>query len=131
MSLNKIIVYLLIFVFAVALFATFPKGSKDLRSKVEIFFGRKHFEEIARAERDPFKYKIKRSGATGRQIKLSDIVIKGIIWDDKKPSAAISINNEKAVFVREGDKINRIKILRIERDKIIIDEYGRRTINFK
>ncbi len=131
MSLNKIIVYLLVFVFAIAFLATLPKKGKDSRNKVNILFKRRSFEKIARAERDPFRYKIKSKGAAVSHIKLSDIVIKGILWDDKKPSAAISINNEKTVFVKEGDKINRIKILKIERDKIIIDEYGRRTINFK
>jgi len=131
MSINKIIAYSLIFTFTIALFATLPKKSKDFSPKAEIHFKKKHLEEITKAQRDPFRYKIKKTSVSQKKWKPSSIIIKGIIWDNKNPSAAISIDNGKTIFVNEGDKINQIKILKIKRDKIIIDEYGRRTIGFK
>ena len=131
MSTNKVIVYSLIFLFMAALYATFPKNVKYSPPEVKINFTKRHSEKVTRTERDPFRYKIKRGNIPQKQWKPSSIIVKGIIWDDKNPSAAISIDNGKTIFVNEGERINQIRILKIERDKIIIDEYGRRTISFK
>ncbi len=131
MSTNKVIVYLLVFVFITALYVTFPKKVKYSPPEIEVNFKKKYSKKVTGAERDPFKYKIKRESTSQKQWKPSSIIVKGIIWDDKKPSAAISIDNGKTIFVNEGEKINHIRILKIKPDKIIIDEYGRRTINFK
>ncbi len=131
MSTNKIIVYSLLFIFTIALFATMPKGYTSYKPGVEIHLKKKHSREINEVKRDPFRYKTKQISIPHKSIRLSDVIIKGIIWDDKNPSAAISINGKKTIFVKEGDKINRIMILQIERDKIVINEYGRRTIRFK
>lgn len=131
MSINKKIVYLLIFVFIVALYTTFPKEIKYFPPEVKVIFKNKHSEKIIKAERDPFRYKLKKQITPQKQWKPTSIVVKGIIWDDKNPSAVISINNGKPIFVNEGQRIDHIRILKIERDKIIIDEYGRRTISFK
>jgi type II secretory pathway component PulC len=131
MSTNKLIIYSFILIFTIALYATFPKNIKYYPPEVRINFKKKHFEKVSRAERDPFRYKTKKESSSQKQWKPSSITIKGIIWDNETPSAAISINNGKTIFVNEGEKIGKIKILKIERDKIIIDEYGRRTISFK
>jgi type II secretory pathway component PulC len=130
MSTNKKIVYLIIFVFIAALYTTFPKEIKYSHPEVKVNFKNKYSEKVIQAERNPFRYKIKKKG-TQKQWKPTSITIKGIIWDNKNPSAAISINNGKTIFVNEGERINHIRILKIERNKIIIDEYGRRTISFK
>ena len=131
MSTNKIIIYSIIFSFTLALFATLPKGYESYKPEININLKKDHSKEINEVKRNPFRYKTKKISAPNKGIKLSDVVIKGIIWDDKKPSAAISINGQKTIFVNQGDKINHIRILRIERDKIIINEYGKRTIRFK
>lgn len=131
MSINKTIVYFLIFIFIAALYTTFPKEIKYYPPEVKANFKNKHSEKVTRAERDPFRYKIKKKSTPQKQWKPTSIIVKGIIWDDKNPSAAISIDNGKTIFVNEGQRINHIRILKIERDKIIIDEYGRRTISFK
>jgi type II secretory pathway component PulC len=131
MKTNKIIIYLLIFIFIVALYATFPKDFRYYYPEVKVNFKNKHTEKITRAERDPFRYKTKKKSIPQNQWKPSSITVKGIIWDKKKPSAAISINNGKTIFVNEGERINHIRILKIEPDRIIIDEYGRRTVSFK
>ncbi len=131
MSINKTVVYLLIFIFIAALYTTFPKEIKYFPPEVKVNFKNKHSEKVIRVERDPFRYKIKKRSTPQRLWKPSSIIVKGIIWDDKNPSAAISIDNGKTIFVNEGERINHIRILKIERDKIIIDEYGRRTISFK
>jgi type II secretory pathway component PulC len=131
MSTNKAVVYFLIFIFIAALYATFPKKVRYYPPEVKVNFKRKHTEKVTKTERDPFRYKIKRKSISQKQWKLSSIIVKAIIWDDIIPYAAISINDGKTIFVNEGDKIDQIKILKIERDKIVIDEYGKRTINFK
>ena len=131
MSTNKVIVYSLAFIFLAALYFSFPQKAKYYPPEVKVNFKKKYSKEVTGAERDPFRYKISRKSIPQKQWKPSSVVVKGIIWDDKKPSAAISINNGKTIFVNEGEKINHIRILKIERDKIIIDEYGKRTISFK
>lgn len=131
MLTNKITVYLLIFIFIAALYAIFPKKVRYYPPEVEVNFKKENTEKVTRAERDPFRYKIKGKITPQKQWKPSSVIVKGIIWDDKNPSAAISIDNGKTIFVNEGERINHIRILKIERDKIIIDEYGRRTISFK
>ncbi len=131
MLTNKRIVYLLIFIFIAALYATFPNKFRYCPPEVRVSFKKKHTEKVTRAERDPFKYKTKRKSVSKKQWKPSSITVKAIIWDDIIPYAAISINDGKTIFVNEGDKIDQIKILKIQRDKILIDEYGKRTISFK
>jgi hypothetical protein len=131
MLTNKIIGYSLILIFAVALFVTLPREVKDSSPKIGTSFEKKLPEKIEKAERDPFKYKTKIIAKTAKTWKPSSIAVKGIVWDAKKPSAAISIDGGKTIFVKEGDKINHIKILKIYPDKIIIDEYGKRTLNFR
>jgi type II secretory pathway component PulC len=131
MSINKILVYFLILIFAMALFATLPRETKDYSLKTGIGFKKISQEKITKAERDPFRYKTKSTVGADKTWKPSSVTVKGIIWDEKNPSAVISIDGGKTIFVKEGDKINHIRILKIERDKIIIDEYGKRTLNFK
>ncbi|MEO0292671.1 MAG: hypothetical protein ABIN61_00415 [candidate division WOR-3 bacterium] len=131
MSTNKIVGYLLFLIFIIAFYVTLPKEPSSSFPKIEINFKKKKNVEIPKIERDPFRYKTNFSGEISKFKKTSSITIKAILWDPKKPSAAISINGEKTIFVKEGDKINNIKILKIYPDKIIVDEYGKKTINFK
>jgi type II secretory pathway component PulC len=131
MITNKVIIYFFIFIFLIALYATSPKRVKYYSPEIKVNFTKKHSEKVTRVERDPFTYKIKRRRVPQKKRKPLTVIIKGILWDEKNPSAAISIDNGKTIFVNEGERINHIKILKIEKDKIIIDEYGRRTISFK
>jgi type II secretory pathway component PulC len=131
MSTNKIIVYSFLIFFTIALSGTLPKKDTSYKPEVGIRFSRKNLRKINKVKRDPFRYKEKQRKILPKTIRLSDVAIKGIIWDDKNPSAAISINGQKTIFVNEGDKINHMRILQIERDRIVINEYGRRTIKFK
>jgi len=131
MPTNKVIIYSFIFIFLIALFVTSPKKNKYYPPEIKISFSRKHPERVIKAERDPFTYKTERKSIPQKRYNPSTVIVKGILWDKKNPSAAISIDNGKTIFVNEGERINHIKIIKIEKDKIIIDEYGRRTISFK
>jgi len=131
MLTNKVMIYSFIFIFLIALFASSPKKIKYYPPEIKVSFSRKQPEGVIKAERDPFTYKIARKSIPQKTWKPSTVIVKGILWDEKNPSAAISIDNGKTIFVNEGERINHIKIIKIEKDKIIIDEYGRRTISFK
>jgi type II secretory pathway component PulC len=131
MSINKIIVYSLVFIFLTALYFNFPQKAKYYPPEVKVNFKKKYSKKVKDVERNPFRYKKIRKSTPQKQWKPSSVIVKGIIWDNKNPSAAISIDNGKTIFVNEGEKINHIRIIKIERDKIIIDEHGRRTISFK
>jgi len=131
MLTNKVMIYSFILIFLITLFASSPKKIKYYPPEIKVSFSRKQSERVIKAERDPFKYKTAKKRTPQKQWKPSTVIVKGILWDEKNPSAAISIDNGKTIFVNEGERINHIKILKIEKDKIIIDEYGRRTISFK
>ncbi len=131
MLTNKVMIYSFIFIFLIALFASSPKKIKYYPPEIKVSFSKKQSEGVIKAERDPFAYKTARKSIPQKKWKPSTVIVKGILWDEKNPSAAISIDNGKTIFVNEGARINHIKILKIEKDKIIIDEYGRRTISFK
>jgi len=133
MPTNKILIYSLIFIFAIAFCASFPEAVKHSYLKVKIPFQRKQEEKTIEVERNPFAYKTskKKKRVVEKKPKLSSITLKSIIGNSKNLSAAISINGGKVIFVNEGDKVNGIKILRIDRNRIVIYEHGKRTIELK
>lgn len=131
MSKNKILIYSIVFIFVIGLWTTLPKKLVLLTPKTIFHSRRLYSEEIVKTERDPFRYQIKVKQPYKKVQKQSLITLKGIIWDEENPSAVIKINEGKTRFVSEGDKIGEIKILKIEKDRIIIDERGRHEIKVK
>lgn len=131
MSRNKILLYSSILIFELFLWISFPKTEDLFLPHLDLNIKRPEGVVIAKPERDPFRYHIERKHRLRNTWKPSSIVIKGIMWDEENPSAMISINGEKTKFVSEGDRIGGIRILKIKRDRIIIDERGKREIILK
>ena len=58
-------------------------------------------------------------------VKLMTIAVSGIMYDEQKPSAIVTLDNND-YFVQEGDKLDEYKILDIERNHVIIS-FGKNT----
>lgn len=73
-------------------------------------------------KRDPFVPLVDKKGRPvavlegGIQFKISDLSLEGIIWDETKPLAII---NDQVVGC--GDKVSGVTVVKIERDKVILN----------
>ena len=69
-------------------------------------------EEDAVWGRDPFSGKIYSAASKGVNLEL-----KGILWDEKSPSALI-----EGEIVKEGDTIGQYTVIKINKDRVILSD---------
>lgn len=83
------------------------------RNKGTPFIWEKRTGEIIEVKRNPFFF-----GASNNNqgVSVSDLLLKGIIWDPDKPSAIIS---ERVVGI--GDVIGNFKVKQITQDRVILE----------
>lgn len=79
-------------------------------------------------KRDPFVPLIgagrRAGGSMGRVVTVDDIMLEGITWDPGGKSLAI-VNGE---IIGEGGKIGNLKVIGIEKDKIVVVFNGKQYV---
>lgn len=83
------------------------------RNKGTPFIWEKRTGEIIEVKRNPFFFG---SSNNNQGVSVSDLLLKGIIWDPDKPSAII---NERVVGI--GDVIVDFKVTQITQDSVILE----------
>jgi len=88
----------------------------------------KFYERLSRIsealplERNPFSF-----AETGTRSPRDMLELKGILWDDKKPTAIID-----QAFLNEGDSLNEFKVVKIEPSRVTLkDNNGEFDLHLK
>ncbi len=84
------------------------KRAEVERSKIEKGWGR-----------DPFFLATANAGNT----ELGDLIVNGIVWDEKNPYAIINTD-----VVKVGDKLGNMTVIKITENSVILEENGERHI---